>query len=456
MKLLFTLAAFVLALGVLIVIHEFGHYIVARWCGVKVLRFSVGFGKPLWKRVLGRDQTEWVIAAFPLGGYVKMLDEREAEGAIPSADLPRAFNRQSLPRRFAIVSAGPIANFLLAIALYWFLFMGGVSGMKPIVGNVAPATPAAVAGFERGEEMLSINAEPIPAWQDARWKLLKLAVEKSPAVRIETRNAQGHLNSRILDLSGMNSDDLEGDFLKKIGLSVYQPTILPVIGEVVAGGAAERAGFRAGDEILAISDKPIARWEDLVQVIRASAGKIVSVEILREQRNLHFSVTPDETADKNEKIGKIGIAPKIDRAALEKLTVTVNYAPAAAMTHALEKTWEMSVFSLKMLWKMVMGEVSLKNISGPITIADYAGQSAQMGWLPYLNFIALISVSLGVLNLLPIPLLDGGHLMYYMVEAVKGSPLSERVMEIGQQLGMGLLFTLMAFAIYNDIHRLLG
>ena len=454
MNFLFTLVAFIVALGVLVVIHEFGHYLVARWCGVKVLRFSVGFGQPLLTRRWGVDQTEWVVAAFPLGGYVKMLDEREGE--VAAEDLPRAFNRQSIPRRFAIVLAGPAANFLLAIMLYWLLFMLGVSGMKPVLGPVIPATPAAFAAFEQGETLVKIGTETVATWQDARWELLARAVDKAPAINVETINQKGEIAWRKLDLSGIRADDLDGDFLKKIGMSSYQPEVKPVIAQVVVDGAGNRAGLLAGDEILAVNGEKISRWEQLVRQVRSSPGQPLTLTIRRGGSSIDVAVIPEVVAEKGEKIGKIGIGPEIDRAELEKLLVKVSYPAGAALLKALDKTRELSVFTLQMLGKMVMGEASWKNVSGPITIADYAGQSAQMGFAPYLGFLALISISLGVLNLLPIPLLDGGHLMYYTVEAVKGSPLSEGVMEIGQQVGMALLLTLMAFAVYNDINRLIS
>jgi regulator of sigma E protease len=450
----FTIIAFVVALGVLIVFHEFGHYLVARWCGVKVLRFSIGFGRPLLRKRWGKDQTEWVIAAFPLGGYVKMLDEREGE--VAPQELPRSFNRKSVARRSAIVAAGPIANFLLAILLYWFLFMLGTSGMKPILGPVAPATPAAFAAFEAGETIVKIGTEPVATWQDARWLLLAQVVDKSPAVTVETLNQRGEISWRKLDLSNFHADDLDGDFLKKIGLSSYQPAIKPVIAQVTADGAGNRAGLLADDEILAVNGEQIANWEELVRQIRASPGQSLLLQIHRGSSVLDISVTPDTVTEKNEKIGKIGVGPKIDPAELEGLLVKTSYPLGVAMVKAVDRTWETSVFTLRMLGKMVMGDVSWKNVSGPITIADYAGQSAQMGLAPYLGFLALISISLGVLNLLPIPILDGGHLMYYLIEIVKGSPLSDRATEIGQRVGMALLFALMAFAIYNDISRLIS
>ncbi len=454
MALLITISAFIVALGCLIVVHEFGHYLVARWCGVKVLRFSVGFGKPLWRQHLGRDRTEWVIAAFPLGGYVKMLDEREGE--VAAAELPRAFNRQPVSKRFAIVIAGPVANFLLAIALYWLLFMHGVPGIKPAVGPVVPNTPAAAAGFMPGETMLKIGDEPVKTWQDVRWILLQHAVQKV-MVSIEVRNEKGEIAWRKLDLSGLGASDLDDDFVKVLGLTRFHAPIKPVIGNVVSSGSAARAGLKAGDEIIALDDQRIENWDQVVAMVRRSPEKMLTLDIRRGGVLLApISVMPNTVMENGQPVGKIGAAPLIDRSLMSGQITEVRYGPLESMLKALYKTWDTSAFSLKMLGKMIVGEVSLKNLSGPITIADYAGQSAQGGWIAYLSFLALISISLGVLNLLPIPLLDGGHLMYYIVEIFKGSPVSDKVVEIGQHVGMALLFTLMAFALYNDMNRLIS
>ena len=454
MNIVITLVAFVVALGLLIVVHEFGHYVVARLCNVKVLRFSVGFGAPIWRRTFGRDRTEWVIAAFPLGGYVKMVDERE--GRVASEDLPRAFNRQSVYRRFAIVVAGPVANFLLAILFYWILFVHGVPGLKPVLGPVAQNSPAASAGFSSGETIVRIGDEAVATWQDARWVLLQHAVKRE-RVRIEVRNEKGEIAWRVLDLSAMSAEQLDSDFMRAAGFSYFRPVVKPVIGEVVSGGAAERAGLKAGDDIVAVNGKDIAHWDELVEIVRSSAGKTLKFEVERQGRlQPPIAVTPAGVQENGREIGKIGAAPLVDRSMLAKLAVEVRYGPLESVARALHKTWDTSLFTLKMLGKMIVGEVSLKNLSGPITIADYAGQTAQTGWVAYVLFLALISISLGVLNLLPVPLLDGGHLMYYVVEIIKGSPVSERAIEIGQHVGVALLFTLMAFALYNDINRLIS
>ena len=453
MTIFFTIISFVFALGLLIVFHELGHYFIARLCNVKVLRFSVGFGRPLITKYWGKDKTEWVLAAIPLGGYVKMLDERE--GKVAPEDLSRSFNRMTVFRRFAIVSAGPIANFLLAILLYCFLFMHGVSGMKPILGQITPNSPAAIANFKGGETLVKIGDELVSTWQDARWALLSKAVDRTPTLIVETRSIEKQVVSRELDLSKLNANDLDDNFLKKIGLNVYKPKIRPIIAQVIPNGAGDSAGLLINDEILSINEKEIVEWQDLVQKIQDSPGTVLLMKIRRNNTKIDVKIVPEMATQVGKEIGKIGIAPKIDHSKLEDLLVEVSYPTNIAMVKAINKTWETSVFTLQMLWKMVMGEVSIKNISGPITIADYAGKSAQMGIASYLGFLALISISLGVLNLLPIPLLDGGHLMYYVVEIIKGTPLSEKSMAIGQKMGMMMLFTLMVFAIYNDINRLI-
>ena len=452
MSLLHTIASFVVALGLLIVVHELGHYVVARWCGVKVLRFSVGFGRALVTRRVGADRTEWVIAAVPLGGYVKMVDERE--GDVAPADLPRAFNRQTVWKRFAIVAAGPVANFLLAIALYWCLFMSGVQEAKPILAAPEAGTVAAQAGLRAGDTIRAINDEPVTGWQDVRWRLLQLALDRKQA-RIEVADTRGAIDWRTLDLSRTAADEVEGDLLAKLGMRLYRPELPPVIGKVIAGGVAARAGLAAGDRVSAVDGERMASWEALVAKVRASPGRALAFEIERAGAPRRVELVPEGVTQGTETIGRIGAAPQVDEGALKAYYFEVRYGPVEAAAKAVARTWEMSVFSLRMLGKMVVGEVSWRNLSGPVTIADYAGQSASMGLAPYLAFLALISISLGVLNLLPIPLLDGGHLMYYTIEVLKGSPVSERAMEIGQRAGLAVLLFLMAFAFYNDINRLL-
>jgi regulator of sigma E protease len=447
-----TLWAFAVAIAVLVVFHELGHYCVARLCGVKVLRFSIGFGKSLYIKKFVGGETEWVISAIPLGGYVKMLDEREGE--VAAHELHRAFNRQPVLRRMAIVVAGPLSNLLLAIVLYWVLFMHGVPGLKPMLGEVAPQTPAAAAQLQAQETLLSINGAPMPTWQEVRWTLLDMALQGTEA-HIEGRTLQGATMQHVLDLKVIAPADLDGDFLLKLGLQPYQPLVQPIIGKLAEGGVAQRAGLRADDRVVRIDGHAIAQWKELVEAVRSHPGSPLRLEVERAGSSSVLDVTPDAVNEAGKQVGKIGAAPFVDQHEFDALMTEVSYAPIAALGQAVRKTWETATVSLKMMGKMVFGEISIKNLSGPITIADYAGQSAQMGVVAYLGFLALISISLGVLNLLPIPLLDGGHLLYYMVELVKGSPVSEKVWEAGQNVGIALLVTLMAFALYNDISRLI-
>jgi regulator of sigma E protease len=447
--------AFVMAIVLLVLFHEYGHYWVARRCGVKVLRFSLGFGNVIYSKRFAGNDTEWVICSVPLGGYVKMVDESEEE--VAPEDLPYAFNRKPVLQRMAIVSAGPLANLLLAIVLYWALFMHGVPGLKPVLGDVPFGTPAAIAQMHTGEMILSINGDSIPSWQELHWKLLDLAL-KQDEVRIETQAADGASLVHVLDMSGLAVKDLDGEFLDKLGLHLYQPIILPVIGSLTEGDAAQRAGLQSGDIILSANGVQMQRWMEVVEVIRERPGQAIQFEILRKDgqrgdKTLTLSVVPRSDVESGKTVGKIGAGPKTDEAAWKAMITEVSYGPLEAMMHSLRKTWETSAISLKMMGKMVTGEISMKNLSGPITIADYAGQSAKMGMAAYLSFLALISISLGVLNLLPIPLLDGGHLLYYAAELLKGSPVSDQSWEIGQKIGIALLGTLMVFAIYNDINR---
>lgn len=454
MTVLTTIVAFLVALGLLIVFHEYGHYLAARFFNVKVLRFSVGFGRPILVRRHGPDQTEWALGGFPLGGYVKMLDERE--GPVAAAEAHRAFNRQSVYRRFVIVAAGPIANFLLAIVLYWGLFIAGVPGVKPIIGPPVPGSPAAVAGFESGDTLVQVDGEPLTTWQDARWALLQAGVTRG-RVKVEALGENGHIAIRTLDLTGLKPDDLDGEFIERIGLVRFQPPLAPRVGQVMSGRPAERAGLKVGDEIVAINGKSVARWDDVVRAITDSPDETLEIEVRRANGVADFvKVQPEAVTENGKRVGRIGFAPIVDLREVQRFRTEVRYGFFEGFARAIAKTWQMSVFSLNMMGKMILGEVSLKNLSGPLTIADYAGQSAQLGWISYLSFLALVSVSLAVLNLLPIPLLDGGHLMYHIVEIIKGRPVSERALELGQHVGIALLFTLMAFAIYNDITRLLG
>ena len=449
---LVTVLSFIVTVGVLVVIHELGHYFVARRAGVKILRFSVGFGRTVWMRRFGADQTEWALAAIPLGGFVKMLDERE--GDVPVRERPRAFNNQPVARRILIVLAGPCANFLLALLIYWALFVAGLPGVKPVLGDPPAGTPAAIAGLANGDTVRALGDEPVHTWNDVRWLLLKEAVKRE-SVTLEVEAQGGGRVMRRLEMASITKDDLDRDFLGKLGLRPYRPPVPAELGRVLPGSAAEQAGLAQGDRIVAVDGKPVPTWFDFTAAVSGSPGKVLALQVERGGRRFELRATPASVGEGDNRIGRLGVEPGAElKREYERMTTTVRYGPLEALGRAAHKVWDLSVFSIKMLGRMVVGDVSWKNLSGPITIADYAGQSAQMGWITYLGFLALVSVSLGVLNLLPIPLLDGGHLVYYFAEIVKGSPVSERTMEIGQRFGLALLLGLTFFAFYNDINRL--
>jgi regulator of sigma E protease len=454
MSLLEYVIPFVVALGLLIFVHEYGHYQVARWCGVKVLRFSIGFGRPLVKWRAGRDRTEWVVAAFPLGGYVKMLDERE--GDVDAGEAHRSFNRQSVWRRFAIVAAGPLANFLLAIVVYWALFASGTEELQPRLALTDEVQTVAVqAGVRDGDLVIAVNDEAVRSWSELRWALLRHVLDRRETT-LRVRTAEGVETLRTLQFSAVRVDDGETDLIAKIGLRPWRPDVPPVVGQVMPGSAAARAGVQPGDRFVELDGEPLDAWTDLVTRVRGRPGEALTAVVMRGERRVDVVLVPDEATDGGERIGRVGIsvAEVVDgRAAM--FTV-VRYGPVEGFAKAAVKTWDTSVLTLKMIGRMITGSVSWKNLSGPVTIADYAGQTAKLGWAHYLGFVALISISLGVLNLLPIPVLDGGHLLYYTIEMIKGSPVSERVMAIGQQIGLIALALLMAFAFYNDITRLIS
>jgi len=460
MNLLIELVAFAVAIGVLVVVHEYGHYSVARLCGVKVLRFSIGFGKPLVQWVSRKSGTEWTIAALPLGGYVKMLDEREEGSVIPAEELPHAFNRQSVGKRIAIVAAGPIANFVLAIVLFALVFASGVTEPAAIVAAPAPNTPAAQAGFDGGEKIVSIrdvnasDIESIRSWSDLRWKLMSAAFDHRRVV-LGAKDGRGTFDF-TLDLRDATEHDVDDDFMTRLGFEPGGGT-LSVAG-VEPGSPAQKAGLVPGDRVVAVDGKPIDSATAFITYVKAHAGKPIVLQIERVAQGSqagsrqHISLVPvlthDDTTGQN--IGRIGAA-----LATQVPTVDVRYGPVESLQLGARRTWDIAIYSLRMFGRMIVGEASLKNLSGPVTIADYAGKSARLGPAAFLSFLALVSISLGVLNLLPIPVLDGGHLLYYLVEAVTGKAVSDRWQLVLQRAGLVCIVALSAIALFNDLARLI-
>ncbi len=442
------LLAFLVVLGVLITFHELGHFWVARLCGVKVLRFSIGFGRVVWSRRFGPDRTEWAVSAIPLGGYVKMADERE--GDVAAADLDRAFNRQSISKRIAIVAAGPIANLVLAVFLFAGTFVIGVPGQRAILAMPSSNTPAAEAGVREGDRVTAVDGRSVGSWQDLRWRLLEASGQADVVLTVEQRD--GSTASRVVSLASLPPAEWEGNFMPTLGLKAdFGP---PVIDQVIAGKPAERAGLKAGDRIVAIDGVPVSSPADVASRTNAKPGMPVTYRIARGGETFDTTLTTEITEQAGHRVGIAGVRLKVDPDVARSLTVTLRYGVIDALGEGAKKTWELSLFTLKMLGRIVTGDASLKNISGPITMAEYAGQSAHAGAVVFIGYLALISISLGVLNLLPVPLLDGGHLLYYFAELIKGSPVSDRAFEVGQRIGMAVLAVLMALALFNDLSRL--
>ncbi len=422
--------------------------------GVKVLRFSVGFGKPLWTKKAGIDQTEYVLASIPLGGYVKMLDEREAEVAVD--ELDRAFNRKSVWRRFAIVAAGPVFNFIFAILAYYLIYLVGVAGIKPVIGEVANPSPAYSAGVRSQDTILSINGNETPSWEKARFTLLEESVDRG-TITLVVQGLDKQISDKKLDISGLRLlQDEQVDLMGELGLSMWRPDIPPVIDSVIPDGAASSSGLMAEDKIVSINGQKIINVGHWVDTVRANAETDLALVVLRDGGKVSLQLTPASVEENGVSFGFIGVRNRVDIPAeiRREMEVVERYGPITALAESLDKTWRMSWLTLKVLGKLIVGEASVKNLSGPITIARYAGISARIGLVQFLGFLAIISISLGVLNLLPIPVLDGGHLFYYLIEMVKGSPVSEATEVIGQKIGMALLFGLMTIAIYNDLLRL--
>ena len=453
MTILISVVSFIVTIGVLISVHEFGHYWVARKLGVKVLRFSIGFGRPLWAKIAGDDKTEYVIAAIPLGGYVKMLDEHEGE--VDESEVHRAFNRKSLPRRAAIVAAGPLFNLLFAVFAYWIIFMVGIQGVKPVIGEVIPGSIAAQSGFQQGDQILKVSGEQTSTWGSASLALINLVVSDSKSeILVEDVGGQ----SRVLNLVNHSSKEVLRDnrLLENLGVRPWRPRLDPILGEIVPGGAAARADLRVGDTVISADGEHIADWGQWVEYVRARPGQSIKLQVERDATSVEVDLVPDHHQSKSGTIGRIGAIVVIPPDLFSGMRAEERYSALPAMGVAVSKTWDMSLLMLRMLGKMIVGSASVDNISGPISIAQYAGQTASVGFVPFMAFLAVISISLGVLNLLPIPLLDGGHLFYYLIEAVRGKPLSIEVQAVGQRIGIAVLLVLMVFAFYNDFTRLMG
>ena len=449
---LFKILAFIVAVGLLVAVHEFGHFWVARRLGVKVLRFSIGFGRPLWRRQAGPDEPEYVIAAIPLGGYVKMLDEHE--GPVPPEEAHRAFNRRPLWVRTAVVVAGPLFNFLFAIVAFWGVLTLGETGLRPLIGEVRPDTPAARAGLQVGDELVAINGQHTPTWSLAMQELATASIGAAE-LRIDVRDGNGNAQRRVMPSVEVGDLAETKDLLGHLGMMPERPVVPPVFGEVLEGEAAAAAGLRGGDRILSADGVNVPDWGYWVDYVRARPGETIDLLIERDGRQLQIPLTPVVHAQQGDVIGRIGASNQPVPELMERYQVSYRMGLLEAIPAALQRTGEYSILTLKVIWRVLTGQASIQNLSGPITIADAAGKTASIGFVYFLKFLAIVSISLGVLNLLPVPVLDGGHLLYFAIEAIKGSPLSEAAMIQGQKIGLVMLLGLMTLAFYVDILRIL-
>lgn len=444
MNLLHTLFYFIVVIGVLVAVHEFGHFWIARKVGVKVLRFSIGFGNVLWKYQSTPQSTEYVVCAIPLGGYVKMVDERE--GDVKPEDLPVSFNRQSVLARTAIVAAGPVFNLVLAVALFWSVLVIGETGIRPILGQPVPQSLAAQAGFSEGDEIVSVNDELTPTFMQAISTIISTALAGENEISVKVKNQDDEQSTKILHIDSDQAENSDKLFTK-LGFKLFSPNLKPLIGNVLNDGMAEAAGFQSNDLVLQVNEISIKSWQEWVDIIKANPNKTLQVGVERNGVQITLFLTPNAE-------GKIGASVKIPEELRQSFQVHYSLSPLAAIPQAFSTTWYYSTSTLKMMGQMFVGKASLENLSGPISIAQYAGQSAEMGLVHFLKFMGLISVSLGVINLLPIPVLDGGHLFFFAIESLKGSPVSEKIQIAFQKIGMVFLMLLMSIAVFMDIGRL--
>ncbi len=451
MTILSYVLAFLVAIGVLVAVHEYGHFWMARRLGIRVLRFSIGFGRPLWSRQ-GADGTEYAISAIPLGGYVKMLDERE--GPIDPAVASEAYNRKPVWARILVLLAGPFANFLFAVAAYWVLFVAGVPALKPVVGDVAAESVAARAGLLAGDEIVGVGTRDTGTREGAVLAILDQLM-KGPAIELRLRGSDGEARRVELRVDGERRALTEpGALLPGIGFEFWYPAVPARVGKIVPGSPAERAGLQVGDEIVAVDGEAVDDFAGLVARVQPRPGARLEISIVRGGETLDVPVEVESQREGERFVGRIGLQPAQSGELPAGMRTLERYGPLAALARAADKTWNMSALTVRMLWNVATGDVSVKNLSGPINIAEYAGFSARQGILAFLSFLAIVSVSLFVLNLLPIPILDGGQIVYQLAELAKGSPLSDRAQAVGQQVGLLLLLILMSFAFYNDLSRL--
>jgi regulator of sigma E protease len=451
MTILSYVLAFLVAIGVLVAVHEYGHFWMARRMGIRVLRFSIGFGKALWTR-RGADGTEYALSAIPLGGYVKLLDERE--GPVDPALASQAYNRKPVWARILVLLAGPLANFVFAVVAYWVLFMAGIPALKPVVGEVAADSTAARAGLRAGDEIVGVGTQTVATRESAVLALLD-ELMNGRAIDLELRDEAGNSREARLEIAGDRRALTEpGALLPGLGFDFWYPVVPARVGKILPGSPAERAGLREGDEILAVGAQPVEDFQALVAAVQPKPGARLEFAIERDGQALTVPVDVESQREGDRLIGRIGVQPAAPEALPDGMRTLERHGPAGALAKAAGKTWSMSVLTVRMLWNVATGDVSVKNLSGPINIAEYAGFSARQGILAFLSFLAIVSVSLFVLNLLPIPILDGGQIVFQLAELAKGSPLSERAQAVGQQVGLLLLLVLMSFAFYNDLSRL--
>ena len=451
MTILSYVLAFLVAIGVLVAVHEYGHFWMARRLGIRVLRFSIGFGKALWQRK-GADGTEYAVAAIPLGGYVKLLDERE--GPVDPALASQAYNRKSPWARILVLLAGPLANFLFAVVAYWVLFVAGIPALKPVLGDVEPDSTAARAGLRAGDEIVAVGATETGTREAAVLALLDELMNGRP-IELGVRDESGDTRRAVLEIDGDRRALTEpGALLPGLGFDFWYPVVPARVGKVMPGSPAERAGLREGDQIAAVNGEPVADFTALVGRVQPKPGVTLDFTVERDGQTLTVPVEVEAQREGERLVGRIGVQPASPGELPEGMRTLERYGPLGALARATDKTWDMSVLTVRMLWNVATGDVSVKNLSGPINIAEYAGFSARQGILAFLSFLAIVSVSLFVLNLLPIPILDGGQIVYQLAELAKGSPLSDRAQAVGQQIGILVLLVLMSFAFYNDLSRL--